>query len=83
MKQGEYIIKVSNRRNKKYDVYKNGSYMVSFCDKRYQHYHDKFKNYSNLDHNDEKRRKAYRARHKNDRINDPDYAGYWAYNFLW
>ena len=45
MKQGEYIIKVSNRRNKKYDVYKNGSYMVSFCDKRYQQYHDQFKNY--------------------------------------
>lgn len=78
-----YTIKVSTRKNKKYDVFKDDKYITSFGDKRYQHYKDLIGYYKNLDHNDTKRRDNYRSRHKNDKINDPDYAGYWAYNYLW
>lgn len=78
-----YTIKVSTRKNKKYDVYKDDKYITSFGDKRYQHYKDLIGYYKNLDHNDKKRRELYRLRHKNDNIDDPNYAGYWAYNFLW
>ena len=78
-----YTIKVSTRKNKKYDVYKDDKYITSFGDSRYQHYKDLIGYYKNLDHNDKKRRDNYRSRHKNDNINDPNYAGYWAYHFLW
>lgn len=78
-----YTIKVSTRKNKKYDVYKDDKYITSFGDKRYQHYKDLIGYYKNLDHNDKKRRDNYRLRHKNDNIDNPNYAGYWAYHFLW
>jgi hypothetical protein len=78
-----YIIKVSTRKNKKYDVFKNNEYITSFGDKRYQQYKDRLGHYSYLDHKDKDRRENYRSRHKNDNINNPNYAGYWAYNFLW
>lgn len=78
-----YTIKVSTRKNKKYDVYKDDKYITSFGDKRYQHYKDLIGYYKNLDHNDKKRRDNYRSRHKNDNIDNPNYAGYWSYNFLW
>ena len=79
----DFSIKPSTRLNKKYDVFKNNTYITSFGDKRYQHYKDKFGFYSHLDHLDPKRREAYKARHKNDNIDDPQYAGYWALKFLW
>jgi len=82
-KINEYIVKVSSRKNKKYDVFKDDKYITSFGDKRYQHYQDKIGYYKNLDHNDMKRRDNYRSRHKNDYINNPLYAGYWSYNYLW
>ena len=49
-----YQFKVSTRKNKKYDVYKHNKYLVSFGDKRYEHYEDKtpIKYYSNLNHYD-------------------------------
>ena len=82
-KINDYTIKVSNRENKKYDVYKGEDYITSFGDKRYQQYKDKFGYYKKLDHNDKIRRDNYRKRHKNDNINNPNYAGFWAYHFLW
>ena len=36
-----YVFKVSTRTNKKYDVYKDNKYLVSFGDKRYEQYEDK------------------------------------------
>lgn len=87
IKGDKYLIEPSKKENKKYDVYlikqNENKYITSFGDKRYEHYKDKFGYYSKLDHNDKKRRDAYRSRHKNDYINDPNYAGFWAYNFLW
>lgn len=85
-----YLIKPSKKENKKYDVYivlnKNPldkKYIVSFGQKGMEQYKDKFGFYKHLDHNDKKRKDAYRARHKNDNINDPNFAGYWSWNFLW
>lgn len=83
MKINGYTIKPSTRKNKKYDVYKNDKYITSFGDTRYQHYYDKIGYYEHLNHYDEKRRKNYRSRHRNDNITDPNYAGYWSYNYLW
>jgi len=54
-----YEFKVSTRKNKKYDVYKNDKYLISFGDKRYQQYNDKIGHYSHLNHLDEKRRQNY------------------------
>lgn len=83
MQVNGYIIKVSTRKNKKYDVYKDDKFITSFGDKRYQQYHDKIGHYSNLDHGDKKRRDAYRTRHRGDKIYDPNYAGYWSWHYLW
>lgn len=54
---------VSTRGNKKYDVYRNGKYVLSFGDRRYGQYHDKLGFYWNLDHFDPARRANYYARH--------------------
>ena len=79
-----YFFRKSNRKNKKYDVYdKNGSYIISFGDKRYQHYKDKIGLYSHLDHNDKKRRDRYRSRHRNDMIDNDNFAGFFSWNYLW
>lgn len=83
MKHKEYTIKVSTRKNKKYDVFKGSKYITSFGDNRYFHYKDRIGHYSHLNHNDKQRRMNYRKRHQNDYINDPNYAGYWALKFLW
>jgi hypothetical protein len=81
----KYELKVSTRKNKKYDVYKNGDYLLSFGDKRYEQYKDStpLKHYSHLDHNDKERRRLYKIRHKNDHIDDPNYPGFWSDKFLW
>jgi len=83
IKGKEYLLKPSIRENKKYDVYYDTKYIISFGDKRYQHYKDKIGYYNNLNHNDKERRKLYRDRHKNDYINDPNYAGFWSWHYLW
>ena len=58
---------------------------VNFGDIRYEQYKDStpLKLYSHLNHNDEKRRASYRARHSVF-IKDGYYSpGYFAYKFLW
>ena len=79
-----YNILKSTRKNKKYDVYKEGKYVTSFGDTRYSHYKDKISNeWAHLDHNDKDRRRLYRLRHAKDNINDKNSAGYWAWHYLW
>ena len=58
-------------------------YLLSFGSKQHEHFNDKIGYYKNLNHNDKERRKRYRARHKNDNIDDPNYAGFWSWNYLW
>jgi hypothetical protein len=79
-----WIIKPSTRKNKKYDVFKNGDYITSFGDLRYQHFKDRFGYYSHLDHNDEERAERYRKRAKAlAPIANPYKANFWAYWYLW
>ncbi len=81
----ELVFFKSTRKGKKYDVYeetdKGLKYLVSFGSKNYQHYFDKLGKYSHLNHNDDKRRKAYYKRHK---VNHPKYsADYFSKKLLW
>jgi len=78
-----FYIVPSSRKNKKYDVYENQKYLLSYGDKRYQQFYDKFGHYKNLNHGDITRRKSYRARHRSEQKKSPDTAGFWSDNFLW
>lgn len=78
-----YNIVKSKRKNKKYDVYLNGKYLLSFGDSRYKQFYDKIGQYKHLNHYDKKRQELYRLRHKNDYINDITKPGFWSYYFLW
>jgi hypothetical protein len=78
-----YKFKISTRKNKKYDVYKNGSYLLSFGDRRYQHYKDNtnLKAWAKLDHNDIKRRDNYYSRFGRDAKIDT--AKWFSHKYLW
>ena len=77
----------SKSGNSKYSVYveskTGGKKLIHFGDKRYEQYHDKLGHYTSLDHKDPERRKSYRDRHKHDKLNDKNSAGYWAWRCLW
>lgn len=85
MKQIEpgYFIQKSTRKNKKYDIYKNNKYLLSFGDSRYEHYKDStpLKAWSSLDHNDKERRRLYFARHGH--TTNRNTAKYFSNKFLW
>lgn len=79
-----YKIYVSNRKNKKYDVYKNDKYVLSFGDSNMQHYKDRLGYYSYLDHNDKKRRVNFKNRFKKlIAENDKNKPTYWSTKYLW
>ncbi len=74
----------SKAKHKKYSVYvmKNGKKtLIHFGDNRYEQFKDKLGEYSNLDHNDPKRKKAYYARHG--QTSDKNSAKYWSHKILW
>lgn len=78
-----YTVEPSTKKNKKYDVYLDDKYLLSFGDIRYQQYKDRLGYYSKLNHNDPERRDLYKTRHHHDHINDPNYPGFWSWWFLW
>ena len=78
---GNYTFKKSTRKNKKYDAYKDGKYLVSFGDSRYKQYKDKIGDYSHLDHLDKKRRDNYYKRFGKDAMFES--AEWFANRFLW
>ena len=78
---------VSKAKNKKYSVYvkadtKSGKKLIHFGDSRYEQFKDKLGHYSNLDHGDKKRRKAYYDRHGKAK-GSKDSALYWSHTILW
>jgi hypothetical protein len=76
-----FLFKKSKRKDKKYDVFKNNRYVVSFGDNRYEQYKDKIGIYKDLDHGDKKRRDNYYARHgKESRMGT---AKYFSHKYLW
>lgn len=80
--EDDYYIKPSSRKNKKYDIYKDGSYVVSFGDTRYEQYEDKtpWGLYSDQDHKDLKRLSLFWKRHK--ATYNKKSANYWN-RYLW
>ena len=58
-----FVFKKSTRKDKKYDVFKNGKKIASFGGLGYQQYKDKIGLYTELDHLDKNRRRLYYARH--------------------
>ena len=79
----EYEIKKSTRKNKKYDVYKNDKYLLSFGDKRYEQWKDStpLKAYKHLDHGDQKRKDNYYKRFGKDAKKDTP--KWFSHKFLW
>ena len=83
-KKEGYIIHISKRKGKKYDVYKGDKYIVSFGAYPMQQYHDKLGHYRYLDHHDKTRLKAFRSRFKKNIENaDPSKGIYWSAKYLW
>ena len=78
-----YTFKVSTRKHKKYDAFKNGKYVVSFGDNRYQQYKDStpLHYYKKLNHFDKKRRRLYYARHC--KTAKKGSAKYFSHKYLW
>lgn len=79
----KYTIKKSSRKNKKYDVYSNDKYVLSFGDSRYGQFKDStnLKIYSSKDHNDKSRRDNYYKRHGKDAVK---YSAKWfSHKYLW
>ena len=66
------VIKKSHNQNKKF--------MALIDDKKTIHFGAKHEDYTH--HKDDKRKKAYLARHKHDNAQNP-YAGFYATNLLW
>ncbi len=76
----------SKAKNKKYSVYvkadtKSGKKLIHFGDSRFSQYKDKLGEYSNLDHNDKKRRDLYYKRHG--KATSKDTAKYFSHKYLW
>jgi hypothetical protein len=78
-----YNFIVSKRKNKKYDVYKNGKYLVSFGSKGNQQFKDKtpLKAYSHLDHLDKDRKERYYKRFGKEAVFES--AKWFSHRFLW
>ena len=63
-----YSFKISNKKGKKYDAYKDGKYLVSFGGIKadgtpYDQFYDKIGKYSKYNHLDKSRRQRYYKRH--------------------
>ena len=72
----------STRKNKKYMVLtKNG--IIHFGDNRYQQFRDRIGLYSNLNHNDDKRKENYYKRHGDRNTKNKETAKYWTHKILW
>jgi len=76
---------VSKAKNKKYSVYVKGKEgkpkLIHFGDRRYKQFKDKLGHYSKLDHNDEKRKEAYYARHGEAKSKNS--SKWWSHEILW
>ena len=84
--------KKSERKNKKYAAKSPSGRWIHFGDTRYSQYRDVtgLGLYSHLDHNDPKRRVAYRKRHGAIKLKsgklavlDPETSAFYSYRFLW
>ena len=78
-KRFDVEIKSSTRKHKKLDVYKDGKYICSIGDSRYNDYHS----YKKIDKElAEQRREVYYRRHHKD-LSKPLSPGFYAWYILW
>ena len=68
------IIQKSKNKDKKFTAIIDNKKTVHFGDNRYQDF---------TLHKDDKRKKSYLSRHKHDKVNNPNFAGFYATNLLW
>ena len=68
------IITPSTKSDKKFTAKIDDKKIIHFGAKLYEDY---------TIHRDDKRKKAYLARHKKDNVNNSNYAGFYATNLLW
>ena len=68
------VITPSNKSAKKFTAKIDDKKTIHFGAKLYEDY---------TMHRDDKRKKAYLARHKHDNYNNPNYAGFYSTNLLW
>lgn len=77
----------STKKCRKYDAILSDGTIVPFGDINNKHYHDNVLGlYSNLDHNDKKRRELFRLRFKKlyeKNYNNPKSSIYYSWNYLW
>ena len=76
----KYKFYVSNKKGKKYDVYKDGKYLLSFGSNAHGQYHDKLGHFSHLDHFDDIRRDSYYRRFGKAK---PETAKWFSHKYLW
>jgi hypothetical protein len=78
-----YFIRKSTRKNKKYDIYHNDKYFLSFGDKRYEQFKDQtpIKAFAKQNHGDPERKRLYFLRHG--KTADRKSSKYWSNNYLW
>jgi len=81
-KFGDYVIRLSTRKNKKYMAHIGDGKWIHFGDKRYQQYFDRMGQYSELDHEDPVRRKSFHSRFQRF-INEEPSAAWFSLNILW
>ena len=79
----EFVFRPSKRKNKKYDVYKNGEYITSFRERNYQQFEDQIGHYSHLNHYDNKRRINFHKRFQTGLKLEPLSATWFSSNYLW
>jgi hypothetical protein len=78
-KRFDVEIEPSTRKNKKLDIYKDGNYLFSIGDSRYNDYHS----YKKIDKElAEKKRMAYYNRHYKD-LSKPLSRGFFSWYILW
>ena len=81
-----FIIKFSNHKGKKYDVFtiedNKIKFLLSFGASKYQHYYDLLKGYDELNHYNNKRRELYYKRHGSHHNNIYS-AKFWSHVILW
>lgn len=71
-------------KDKKYSAYTPKGKLIHFGARSYDQYKDRALGlYKAQDHKDKVRRKNYRTRHRSDYHNNPEYPGYYSWNFLW
>lgn len=78
-----YTIRKSTRKGKKYDVYRNDKYLLSFGSADHDQWKDEtpLQLYKHKDHLNSERRRLYFLRHK--RTSDINSPKYWSNTFLW